>query len=212
MASPEKPPFLVGRNPRVAVGAMSPSKEHLEQKRLLEDQLYLIDRTIDRTRKVRSKRRGGGGQSSASAADLAATDGDRLPEIKPRMPRSNSDFMSQTGGKYTGRRIPGREDELRARDKTLGRRKRREPPAAPTCPPLNAQIGPAKAFGANSIATHARLKNLMREVDSNLVKLTLPATVVDHGGWYVATRSTKPQMRDKSHANPLIASRSWLQA
>ena len=98
MASPEKPPFLVGRNPRVAVGAMSPSKEHLEQKRLLEDQLYLIDRTIDRTRKVRSKRRGGGGQSSASAADLAATDGDRLPEIKPRMPRSNSDFMSQTGG------------------------------------------------------------------------------------------------------------------
>ena len=85
-------------------------------------------------------------------------------------------------------------------------------PAAPGCPPISNRPAPAKAFHPNGLATHSRLKNLMREVDNNLVRLTLPENVVDQGGWHIATRSNKTQLRDKSHSNPLVASKSWLQS
>lgn len=51
----------------------------------------------------------------------------------------------------------------------------------------------------------ARLKNVMRTVDSHLASLARPNTICDDKGWYIATRSCRHQLYDRSHANPLVS-------
>mmetsp|Transcript_26326 Transcript_26326/g.88490 ORF Transcript_26326/g.88490 Transcript_26326/m.88490 type:complete len:149 (-) Transcript_26326:37-483(-) len=82
----------------------------------------------------------------------------------------------------------------------------RAPPVRP--PPPSKLLEPKVQRGG--IGEKARWRTIVSSVDSNLAMLSMPQTVRDREGWYVATRSSKHQLHDRSHNNPLISSGSFL--